>query len=154
MNVQLVQARGKGAGPGRVLLVNHGVRVFSDAGQLLQRRQTRRIWSDVIHGHHFAQAGDAHVEEFVQVALRDGEKPHPFKQRIALIARLFQHAVVERQPAQLAVREVLGISKVDTFFLLIAESFLSIQLAARRQLRKMPLWSAVTSVPARRHRSR
>ena len=50
-----------------------------------------------------AQAGDADLEELVEVAREDGQELDPLEQRVALVARLVQDAGVELEPRQLAV---------------------------------------------------
>ena len=50
-----------------------------------------------------AQAGDADLEELVEVAREDREELDPLEQRVALVACLVQHARVEFQPRQLAI---------------------------------------------------
>ena len=50
-----------------------------------------------------AQAGDADLEELVEVAREDGQELDPLEQRVALVARLVEHAGVELEPRQLAV---------------------------------------------------
>ncbi len=50
-----------------------------------------------------AQAGDADLEELVEVAREDRQELDPLEQRIALVARLVQDPGVELEPGQLAV---------------------------------------------------
>ena len=47
--------------------------------------------------------GDAHHEELVEVGAGDGEELDALEQRMRRVLRLRQHALVERQPAQLAI---------------------------------------------------
>ena len=54
------------------------------------------------------QPRHAHLEEFVEVGADDGEELQPFEQRIGGIQRLVEHALVEFQPAQLAVEKMLA----------------------------------------------
>ena len=51
-----------------------------------------------------AQAGDADLEELVEVAGEDRQELHPLEERVALVARLVQDAGVELEPRQLAVQ--------------------------------------------------
>ena len=51
------------------------------------------------------QAGDADLEELVEVRRADRQEPEPLEQRVGGVARLFEHALVEVEPAQLAVDE-------------------------------------------------
>ena len=55
-----------------------------------------------------AQAGDADLEELIEVAGEDGQELHPLEQRIALVAGLVQDARVELEPRQLAVDVGVG----------------------------------------------
>ena len=58
---------------------------------------------------HVDQAAHAHHEELVKVAGEYGHEPQPLHQRHVGIRRLCQHALIEFQPAQLAI---LGIAHV------------------------------------------
>ncbi len=49
------------------------------------------------------EAGDAHHEEFVEVAREDREEVRTFQHRKRRILGEFEHAMVERQPAQFTV---------------------------------------------------
>src|SRR5882672_7011175 len=53
------------------------------------------------------QSRHAHLEEFVEVGTDDGEEFEPFEQGVRGIESLVEHTLVEFQPAQLAVEEVL-----------------------------------------------
>ncbi len=53
------------------------------------------------------QAGDADLEELVQVAADDAQEPQPLEQRHRRVLGLRQHAPVELEQAELAVEEVL-----------------------------------------------
>ena len=52
------------------------------------------------------QAGDADLEELVQVRRNDGEEAQPLEQRHRIVGRLRQHAAVELEQAQLPVEEM------------------------------------------------
>ncbi|TXT25305.1 MAG: Uncharacterized protein FD134_1116 [Gallionellaceae bacterium] len=60
------------------------------------------------HAELLFQAGDADLEELVQVAADDAQVLQPLQQRDGGILRLRQHAPVKFQLPQLAVEEVLG----------------------------------------------
>ena len=60
-----------------------------------------------------AQAGHAHDEEFVQVGPGYGEKPETLEDRVALVHRLFEHPLIERQPGELPVDEPLPRPRPD-----------------------------------------
>ena len=49
------------------------------------------------------QPGDADHEEFVEIVARDRQEAQPLEQRMRGVARLLEHALVERQPRKLAV---------------------------------------------------
>src|SRR6185503_15970368 len=51
------------------------------------------------------QPRDAHHEKLVQVRAEDGEKFHALEQRVTWIARLFEHAALKLERAELAVHE-------------------------------------------------
>ena len=51
------------------------------------------------------QPGDADLEELVEVRRADRQEPQPLEQRVRRVARLFEHALVEIEPAQLAIDE-------------------------------------------------
>ena len=74
-----------------------------DALQDLGGRHAVGRWPGVARGDLLLEAGDAHLEELVQVAGEDGQEPGPLEQRVALVLRLVEHPRVELQPRQLAV---------------------------------------------------
>ncbi len=49
------------------------------------------------------QTADPLHEELVQVRAGDGEKLHPFEQRVALVLRLVEHTAIECEPGQLSI---------------------------------------------------
>ena len=59
------------------------------------------------------EPGDAHLEELIEVRADDAEELHPLQQRVLRIQRLVQHALVELQPAQFAIDEVLRFESVS-----------------------------------------
>src|SRR5438067_514877 len=54
------------------------------------------------------QAGDADLEELVQVRRHDGDEAQPLERRHRLVGRLREHAAVEGEDAELAVDELGG----------------------------------------------
>ena len=56
-------------------------------------------------------AGNANLDEFIQIAAGDGEKFHLFQQWVGGVVSLFQHSAVEEQPAFVAV-DVTGVQEV------------------------------------------
>ena len=57
------------------------------------------------------EAGDADLEELVEVRRRDRQEPEPLQERVRGVAGLFQDPLVEVEPAQLAVDEEAGIGR-------------------------------------------
>ncbi len=53
------------------------------------------------------EAGDADLEEFIQVARGDAQEPQPLEQRHRLVERLGKDPLIELEKRQLAVDEVL-----------------------------------------------
>ena len=49
------------------------------------------------------QPSHADHEEFVEIARRDRQEAHAFKQRVVGIARFFKDPAIEREPAELAI---------------------------------------------------
>ena len=95
-------------GPQRVvpapgLLVEHLPRPRPHQRELLLGRQP--VGRDVlaVRPHLLLQDRDANHEELVEVGADDGEELDALEQRVAAIARLVEHPLVERQPAELAV---------------------------------------------------
>ena len=58
------------------------------------------------------QRRDAHHEELVEVGAGDGEELHALEQRMRRIVRLSEHALVELEPAQLAVDVERGVGEI------------------------------------------
>ena len=51
------------------------------------------------------EPGDADLEKLVEVRRADRQEPQPLEQRVGRVARLFEHPLVEIEPAQLAIDE-------------------------------------------------
>ena len=49
------------------------------------------------------EPGDPDLEKLVEVRCADRQKPEPVEQRVGWVAGLFEHSLVEIQPAQLAI---------------------------------------------------
>ena len=58
------------------------------------------------------QRGDANHEELVEIRADDREELDALEQRVRLVERLIEHALVELEPAQFAVDEQRGVLKV------------------------------------------
>ena len=54
------------------------------------------------------EAGDADLEELVEVVRRDAQELEPLEQRDFLVERLCEHALVEFEQRQFAIDVVLG----------------------------------------------
>ena len=59
-------------------------------------------------------AGDADLEEFIEIGGDDAEKAEAFEQRLAFVLGFLQYAAIEGQPAQLAVDVELRIGEVGS----------------------------------------
>ena len=78
-----------------------------DRVELLGGRHVRLRVDDVLfHQGQVGQAAHAHHEELLQVAPEDGDEVQPLEQRHRFIGSLVEHALVEREPRQLAVLQV------------------------------------------------
>ena len=49
------------------------------------------------------EPGDPDHEEFVEIARRDRQEPHPLEQRVTRVASFLEYPAVECEPAELAV---------------------------------------------------
>lgn len=83
----------------RYLLVDQ----LADPRQGLVRQQAVGAGLLAGEGDLLLQAGDADLEEFVEVAREDEEELQPLQERVGLVQRLFQHADVELQLGELAM---------------------------------------------------
>ena len=80
------------------------VDLVADVEQLLGRRCGRRAWWSVIAGRDLVlQAGDADLEELVEVLAEDGEELGPLEQRHVGVLGQGQDAGVEVEPGELTV---------------------------------------------------
>ena len=71
------------------------------------------VWPDGMierepRGHPAHQPGDPDHEELVQVRGEDGEEPHPLEQGRLVVFRELEDALVEQDPALLAVQVAVG----------------------------------------------
>ena len=76
---------------------------LADRGELVFGRPAVRRQRGLARLDLLAQAGDADLEELVEVAREDRQELDPLEQRVALVARLVQDPRVELQPRQLAI---------------------------------------------------
>ena len=103
-----------GANLGQPDLVQPRDEVVGAPGDLDQLRQRphavgRRVLGLEVFVELGLQPRDPDLEEFVEVRCADRQKPEPLQQRVGWVARLFQHALVEIEPAQLAIDEQAGV---------------------------------------------
>ncbi len=91
-------------GPALGLLVEHLPRTGADERELLLGRQA--VGRDVlaVRAHLLLQHRHANHEELVEVGPDDGEELDALEDRVPAVARLVEHPLVERQPAELAVQ--------------------------------------------------
>ena len=80
-------------------------RQLFDGGQAIRRR-ARRLRLQLL-----VQARDANHEKLVQIRAEDGQELQPLEHWPGAIARLIEHALVERKPAELAVEVKLGVGQ-------------------------------------------
>ena len=93
--------------PDALLLGHQPAGALVDGGQLLHRRQpVLALGGDAGIGQAL-QAGDADHVELVEIARRDREKAQALEQRVLGIAGFLQYALIERQPGQFPIEEVL-----------------------------------------------
>ncbi len=76
-----------------------------DRAQLLRRRQAFLAGRRHARANLSLQAGHADHVELVEVAGGDRQKAQALQQGMVVVGRLFEHALVERQPRKLAVDE-------------------------------------------------
>ena len=76
---------------------------FARGRELFSRRPTVRRARHGASLHLLAQAGDADLEELVEVAGEDRRELHPLEQRVPGVFGFEQDARVELEPGQLAV---------------------------------------------------
>ena len=84
---------------------HQSVRALADRLQHLPRAHARRRGDGDTRGDAALQARHPHHEELVQVGREDREEPGALQQRQRRVLRQLQHPLVERQPAQLPLRE-------------------------------------------------
>ena len=94
--------------PERILLRHHLVRYALNGVENFRRAHpvgpdVARLALDLL-----LDAGDANLEEFIEIRAHDPEKFDPLEQRLGRVLRFFQDAAVELEPAQLAIDEISG----------------------------------------------
>ena len=91
-----------------VLRIHQTARAFVDRLQLFGDGQA--VGARLIRAEFEAllEAGDADLEEFVEIVRGDAQELEPLEQRDLLVERLREHALVEFEQRQLAIDVVLG----------------------------------------------
>ena len=102
----LRQRREQVIAPTGILLINHLSDPASDRVERFTRRPAIETALDHVALHLLFEPGDADLEELVEIGGCDGKEFDPFQQRRCEVSRLVEHALVEFQPAQLAVEEM------------------------------------------------
>jgi hypothetical protein len=77
---------------------HEAVDVLGDGGQGVLQRHAVRSRLGIAVFNPLQDAGDANLDELVQIAGRDGQKLHPLEERIGLVLGLLQHAAIEAEP--------------------------------------------------------
>src|SRR5580700_5154101 len=96
-----------------VLLVDEANGALANRLQLLRNRQSVRAQLDGAGFLQLLEAGDADLEEFVEVGARDAQKPHPLEQRDAAVLGLLQHALIELEKREFSIDVELRYLQVD-----------------------------------------
>ncbi len=98
--------------PAASLLVEHLTRPRPHQPKLLLGRQSIRRHVLAVRPHLLLEHRDANHEELVEVGADNGEKLDAFEERVAAIACLIEHPLVELQPAELAIdKEGRGVER-------------------------------------------
>ena len=101
--------------PDLLLTLLQGAGIFVDQYKLFGRGQPVCGGRGVACVRQFAQSGDAHGVEFIQVCGRNRQEPQALQKRNAGVLRLAQDPPVEGQPGQFPVHEPVGARKVYAF---------------------------------------
>ena len=95
--------------PDTLLRLHQFFGMDGDGGKLLCRCHALGRQRFDAGAHLTAQPGDPHHVEFIEVVPRNRQEAQPFEQRMGTVCRFLQHAIVERQPRNLAVEIAFGI---------------------------------------------
>ena len=91
--------------PAFILIPNHAAHPAGDRLEGLGRRHPIHTPLHHLALHLLLDPRDTHLEELVEVRAGNGEELHPFQQGNRRIQGLIEDALVELQPAQLAIEE-------------------------------------------------
>ena len=84
--------------PSAVQLFEEVARLFAHAFEFFLRLQAIRVLALQIRIDEFHHAGDADLEELVEILARDGEELQALEERHLVVAGLGHHAAIEREP--------------------------------------------------------
>jgi hypothetical protein len=107
-DARLREQRAQFATPEAVLILDHAAHALRHERENLGGGASVHAALRHVAFHLLLEAGDANLEEFVEVRADDAEKLHALEQRVRGIAGFGEHALVEFEPAQLAVQEYVG----------------------------------------------
>ena len=112
MDIFPIQRRGYLLAPATVLIIHHSPRTDADSSQGLGGGETvgTRVSRSCLLL--LLEASDTHLEEFIEVGADDAKKLQSLEQRIRLVGSLVEHTLVEFQPAELAVDEIIFIREI------------------------------------------
>ena len=116
------QQRAQDVGPAALDVVHHPLGPDADGVELLLRAHAVRRQRLALGTELPQQRRHPDHEELVQVGRDDGEELHPLEQRVAFVLGLQQDALVELQPAQLAVDEQRRVLEVRGIRSLVGKS--------------------------------
>ena len=105
----LLQRGGDVLAPATVLVIDHLSGTHADSGQRLGCGKPIRPGVGGAGLLLLLETRNADFKKFIQVGADDAEKLQAFQKRVGLVKRLVKHALVELQPAQLAVDEIVFI---------------------------------------------
>jgi hypothetical protein len=106
-NPILRQSGHKLVAPAAELRLDHLAHAAVDGSEALAGREAVHAALDHVALDLLLDAGHAHLEKLVEIRAGDAEELHALKQWRGGVERLIEHALIESQPAQLAVEEVL-----------------------------------------------
>ena len=107
-----LQRRGDVLAPAAVLIIHHLPRTHTDSGQRLGSGKPIRPGVGGASLLLLLQTRDPDLEKFIQVGADDAEKLQAFQKRVRFVKCLIKHALIEFQPAQLAVDEIVFIREI------------------------------------------
>ena len=107
-----LQRRGNVLAPAAVLIIHHLSRAHTDPGQRLGSGKPIRPGVGGASLLLLLETRDADLEKLIQIRADDTEKLQALQKRVRFVKSLIQHALVEFQPTQLAVDEIIFIREI------------------------------------------